>query len=524
MIASNSVDSNSQLDTICFTTSATYKTLRKQKESFSAGPDGFPPILFRRMARCLSWPLTLMNRAIFTCGFLPKIWNHALVTPIFKKGCSSNVANYRPISLTCVACKIFESSIKDQIINHLLKTNILNDSQHGFLAKHSTSTNLLQSLNDWTINLKNRHQTRVVAIDFARAFDSVCFSKLLLKLKYYCLGSSILKIIESFLSNRTQCVVLDNIHSDQIKLSSGVPQGSVLGPLLFIIYINDLSQILTPGISLKLFADDAKLYTEIKTAEDIDGLQLCVDNLSRWANEWQLSISICKCASIDIGNINDYFCENMIDGELLKSVTELKDLGIIIDQKLTFSSHIIEMVAKAKQRIFLLFRTFRTRDRAPLLIAYKSYILPLVNYCSSVWSPQLLGDIYSIESVQRLFTRMMAGLEQMSYTDRLHTLKLPTLELRRLRSDLVLCYKILNGQIAGDIASYGLKYCSTNTRGHNYKLFVEHSKIETRRNYFGNRIVKPWNSLSVETVNASSVQMFKSYISNCSFTEFLSCV
>ena len=120
----------------------------------------------------------------------------------------------------------------------------------------------------------------------------------------------------------THCVVLENQYSDKIDLTSGVPQGSVLGPLLFIVYIKGLSQIVPPGVTLKLFADDAKLYSEIKAAEDIDELQLCIDNLSNWADQWQLSISICKCAFIDIGNNNDYFCESMIEGQMLKSVTK----------------------------------------------------------------------------------------------------------------------------------------------------------------------------------------------------------
>jgi len=171
---------------------------------------------------------------------------------------------------------------------------------------------------------------------------------------------------------------MDGYYSESIELLSGVPLGRVLGPLLFVIYINDLCAILSPGITAKLFADDAKLYTEIQTAEGIDKLQMCFDNLSSWANEWQLNISISKCSSIDIGNNNDYSCDNMFDGEMLNSLSELKDVSIIIDKKLTFSSHITDVVAKAKQRIFLLFRAFHTHDRVPLLTAYNSFILPLL--------------------------------------------------------------------------------------------------------------------------------------------------
>ena len=172
------------------------------------------------------------------------------------------------------------------------------------------------------------------------------------------------------------------------------------------------------------------------------------------------------------------FLNDSTDGELLKSVDEMKDLGVMIDSKLSFSSHIAQIVAKAKQRLFLIFRSFRTRDRAPLLVAFKSFILPILGYCSSTWSPHLLGDIQTIESIQRLFTRKLTGLDKMTYPERLKILNLPSLELRRLRADLLMCFKILNGYVAGDISNYGLSYSNTNTRGHVQKLFVEHSKID----------------------------------------------
>ena len=233
---------------------------------------------------------------------------------------------------------------------------------------------MLESLNDWTINLKNGHQTRVVSIDFARAFDSVCHKKLLLKLKNYGIGNPVLKIIESYLLNRSQCVVIENEISDPVELTSGVPQGGVLGLLLFVVYINDLSEILTPGVILKLFADDAKLYTEIKTGDNVDELQICIDNLSCWAKTWQLSISISKCALIDIGYKNEHFYENKIDGDALQSVDEFKDLGVVIDNKLTFSSHITQMVAKAEQRLFyfseLSVHGIKCRCLSPINLSY----------------------------------------------------------------------------------------------------------------------------------------------------------
>jgi len=158
----------------------------------------------------------------------------------------------------------------------------------------------------------------------------------------------------------------------------------------------------------------------------------------------------------------------------------------------------------------------------PLLIAYKSFILPLVSYCSSVWSPHLLGDIYAIESVQRLFTRKLAGFDNMTYPDRLKALNLPSLELRRLRSDLVFCFKIVNGLVAGDLSSYGLRQTKSSTRGHSQKLFVEHSKLDARRYFFSNRIIKPWNALPAETIASPSVFFFKRSLLKCNLEDYVS--
>ena len=172
---------------------------------------------------------------------------------------------------------------------------------------------------------------------------------------------------------------------------------------------------------------------------------------------------------------------------------------------------------------FLLYRSFSTRIIKHLLKGYVCYVLPLVSYCSQVWAPYLLADIYALEGVQRLFTRRLPGMEKMSYCDRLKTLKLPSLELRRLWADLLFCFKIIHGHVAGPMERYGLKFVTHKRegRGHNLKLCSELGRIDARLHYFGARVVKPWNALPVETVNATSVNVFKSNIKDCNFNTFL---
>ena len=224
--------------------------LKKIKSSIGVGPDGFPPLFFKKLASPLAAPLKNLFTLIFGFEALPAVWKQALVTPIFKKGKSSRVENYRPISLTCVICKVFESIIKLRLVKYLNENKYLNSAQHGFISGHSTCTNLLESLNDWTVNIRNGNFTRVAYVDFARAFDSICYAKLIFKLSKLGVSGSLLKIFESFLKDRSQKVVIDGISSNSVDMSSGVPQGSVLGPILFIVYINELSSIFPPLLLL----------------------------------------------------------------------------------------------------------------------------------------------------------------------------------------------------------------------------------------------------------------------------------
>jgi hypothetical protein len=514
-----------KLDVINFSSTETYKCLSKLKSSLSAGPDGIPPMFYKKLARCLAEPITQLNRRIFSYGSLPSVWKTAVVVPIFKKGCSSNVSNYRPISLTCVACKIFETSIKKGVLKHFLDNELLNCNQHGFISKHSTCTNLLESLNDWTVNLRNGSCTRVAFIDFARAFDTISFSKLLIKLVNYGIDGKLLSVIQSFLCNRSQVVLVNGVKSESRNIISGVPQGSVLGPLLFVLYINDISNSLPRHVSSNFYADDAKLYTEIKSVNDVVNFQSCLDSLSDWAKTWQLSISITKCSLLDVVSRKSsvQLPGNYIDSQPLEQCFEKVDLGVKIDCKLSFSMHISDLVAKAKQRIFLLFRSFKTRCVDYLLLAYKSYILPIVTYCSSIWSPYLFGDLLAVESVQRLFTRRLPGFKKLPYGVRLNKLQLPTLELRRLRTDLCTCYKIIHGDLAGPPERYGLKLAKSQrvTRGHDLKLKADHSRVDVRLHYFSVRIVAPWNSLSCEIVHASSACDFKKKIAGLNFSKYV---
>ena len=508
--------------TVEFTECKIYKILRKEKSTLSAGPDDLPPLLFKNLAKCLARPLCIVFKLIFNIGTLPTLWKHAIVSPIFKKGNCTLVENYRPISLTCVPCKIFEHVVKDSLLLHLRTNNILNKMQHGFLSGHSTCTNLLEALNDWTNSLKNGYGTRIVFIDLKRAFDTVCQNKLIFKLLNAGINGKLLDILSSFLLNRTQCVVINDIISETKMLTSGVPQGSVLGPLLFIFYLNDICSSLCENTTLNCFADDAKLYKEIRSNDDIVSLQTDLTNLVTWTSDWQLQISVEKCAILHVKPDN-IFDSNEINDVTIEMCLNKIDLGIGIDKCLNFSAHIHSIVSRSRQRINLLFRAFKTRNIAYLLRGFNAYVLPIVSYCSPVWSPYKVSDILQIESVLRLFTRRLPGFESLPYGKRLAELNLQTLERRRLHADLILCFKLVTGVCDRPLKNYGLHLIDLprSTRGHDLKFDLTHCRIDSRLYFFGPRVAKVWNCLPYEIVHSPSVQAFKQSISKLDLSKFL---
>jgi hypothetical protein len=245
-------------------------------------------------------------------GKVPSSWKKAIVTPIYKKGLASRPENYRPISQTSIFCKLMERIVSQDLTDHLNSQGLLSEKQHGFIKGRSTLTNLLESVSDWTLALDNKRTTSVIYIDFSRAFDMVSHPKLLSKLRSYNISGDLLCFITDFLSNRSQRTRVGNSLSEIKELISGVIQGSCLGPLLFLLYVNDVTRILDNCVEAKLYADDIKLYTHIETIVDEFRLQNNLNKLVKWAEAWQLSVSYSKCAAIDLGISKKRFSFNFL--------------------------------------------------------------------------------------------------------------------------------------------------------------------------------------------------------------------
>ena len=443
----------------------------------------------------------------------------ATVTPIFKKGDKSDPANYRPVSLTSILCKVLERIICEDIIAHLKTNNLIARQQHGFITGKSTVTNLLEALDIWTEALSHSLPVDVVFLDYAKAFDTVPHERLLAQVQALGVNAKTHQWIRSFLTGRRQRVNVNGSLSDWEFVTSGVPQGSVLGPLLFSMFVCDVPDLLNCHISM--FADDTKVYQVINERDgELHNLQEDINSLQDWAKTMQMIFHPLKCKVMHLGPTNpgsEYTMTTMGGGKhTLEAVCEEKDLGVTIDMKLSFSKHVTNQINKANRILGAIKHTFANIDSDIFKALYKSIVRPHLEYATVIWSPKFKKDKDALEQVQRRATRLVNGLSHLSYSDRLRSLNLPTLEFRRKRSDIIETFKILKGFDKVDFQrecpcchnSMFKNSLSRVTRGHDQKLQVQH-QLGPRKAFFAARVTQTWNKLSTHTIDAPNVDVFK---------------
>ena len=439
-------------------------------------------------------------------NMIPKI---SAKIPLFKKGSRNKSENYRPVSLTSVICKLLERLIKNHMVEFLVKHKLLNSSQHGFLKARSCLTNVLCFLEEITKWIDVGSPVDIIYLDFQKAFDKVPHQRLLLKLKAHGIGDSITDWIEQWLTDRRQRVVVDGEVSNWKSVLSGVPQGSVLGPILFLIYINDLDDSITSNV-LK-FADDTKLFRKVNTDGDKQHLQNDLDRLVKWSEKWQMLFNFGKCKCLHTGHRNLNVNYKMGDTVLGTTVKE-KDLGVTISADMKVSEQCGIAASKGNQILGLIRRNITYKGKKLIIPLYKAIVRPHLEYCIQAWRPYRKKDIDTLERIQRRATKMIPELRDLSYEERLKECGLTTLETRRLRGDQIEVFKILNGyeNIYRNMF-FSLKKDSR-TRGHQVKLVKDQCRLDIRKHSFSQRTINEWNKLSTDCVTASSVNMFKNKV------------
>ena len=333
-----------------------------------------------------------------------------------QKGKKTLPNNYRPVSLTCIVCKILESTILDNIIKHMTKNNLFSPRQFCFITGRSATLQLLRVLNIWTEILDQGGSLGIIYYDFMKAFDKVPHKRLFLKTNKYGITGNILGWIKSFLSDRTQCIKIKNSISKSARVTSGIPQGSALGPILFVLYINDLPEVVDNKSMMFLFADDTKIFRRIDSQADNTELQNDIDSLIEWSNKWLLKFHRDKCVSMGMGGKNEHHEYHMGDHTLFISECE-KDIGVYIDYQLKFVTHINTMITKANRILAITHKTFDYIYRHSFNQIF--LVRPHLEYAAPMWSPHLERQKEAIENAQCRAAKLIPWLTHMTYPDRL---------------------------------------------------------------------------------------------------------
>ena len=502
----NNTFNGQPLDTMNITEASVLQKLNRLLPNKSPGPDGWHPRLLKETSTALAKPLHMLLQKSLDSGELPPSWKEGHITPIHKKGSKRSAANFRPISLTSIFSKIMETQIRDCIVDHMMANDMFADEQHGFVPGRSCITQLLVVLEKWTATIEEGTSIDAIYLDFKKAFDSVPHERLLIKLAAYGVQGNLLNWIRQFLSGRKQRVVINGQKSTWANVTSGIPQGSVLGPVLFVIFINDLPSVIQS--IARIFADDTKMFRSLKTPADALTLQEDISNLQKWSKTWQLSFNETKCKVLHLGPSNPNH-NYIMNGITLESLEKEKDLGIIIDSKLKFHTHTAAVISKANQILAVIKKTFLSLDSTTLPMLYKSLVRPHLEYGNCIWGPHYVMDTKAVERVQRRATKLVKVIKELPYTERLKYLQIPSLYYRRKRGDMIQVYKILNNIDRVNPEQFFQILDNRTTRGHHLKIFKPFAARDCRRKFFSQRVIDDWNCLPTEVVSAETINSFK---------------
>ena len=503
-------DNDFTLNDINFNQNDVKKAMLEVSATAAPRPDYFPALVLNKCADTLSTPIYIIWRKSLDLGKIPSLTKDALVSPIHKGDSRALPKNYGPISLTSHIIKVFERIIRKQLVDHLEDNNIMNPNQHGFRSGQSCLSQLLAQYDLVLRQMEEGKNIDVIYLDFAKAFDKVDHGILIHKLRDIGISGKLGIWLNDFLTDRSQSVVINGTTTEPFEVMSGVPQGTVLGPILFLIYVLDIDAEMVES-SVSSFADDTRVSKGIISLQDITALQKDLDSIYNWASVNNMMFNDTKFELLRYGE-NKFLKESTNylgpSGKEIEEHEHVRDLGVVMSSDASFTAHIHQVAATARKYAGWVLRTFNTRERTPLLTLWKSLIIPRLDYCSQLWCPHKASEIQLLENIQRSFTAKVNGMSNLNYWERLQFLQLYSLERRRERYLVIYTWKTLEGLVPNNC-----NLISTETRRHGRKCIVIPSSATVAitanliNNSFTTRGPKLFNCLPVPLRNLSGVSV-----------------
>ena len=468
-------------------------------------------MLVKEIINTIVKPFTYICNQSFITGIFPRNMKIAKVIPIFKSGDKYQFTNYRPISLLSQFSKILEKLFAARLDSFIDKHKLLSEHQYGFRPNRSTSMAVIDLVEQITTATNNKQYTVGVFIDLSKAFDTIHHEILLKKLEIYGVRGKANEWLKSYLSNRLQYVHMNGTDSNKEEITYGVPQGSVLGPRLFIMYINDVCEIFNQ-MSCVLFADDTSLCCSGKHLDQLlDTVQNELSALKNWFDVNKLSLNVSKTKFIIFGNRPiTKGAKIMINNVEIERVFETKFLGVTIDNKLNWKTHINNIRTKISKTIAVMYRMKPMLNQKSLYMLYCSLVLPYMSYCVEVWGNNYKTAIKPIVLLQKKAIRLVSKSEYYAPTNPLF-IDLQTLKLEDLVefSTALIMYKAHNHLLPTCIQElFQPRDCQYELRG--TAIFKQKKARINNKNRCVSVIgVKIWNSLDTDLKNCNSIYKFK---------------
>ncbi|CAH8669480.1 unnamed protein product [Schistosoma bovis] len=505
----------SLMDPVVIEKDTVLRLLQHLKPDKSSGPDDIHPRIMKAISGEIAEPLAILFDMSLRQSRLPRDWKDAIISLVYKAGSRDLVSNYRPVSLTSAVVKLMEKIIRTAVINYVEGQNLFSRAQHGFRKGLSCLTNLLIAREEWAAVKDRNACVDVIFIDLSKAFDKVSHSGLKFKLKRFGIHNTVVDWISNFLHDKRQRVRVNGALSSWVPVKSGVPQGTILGPLLFLLYVNELPTVAKS--SVLLFADDIKIWRPIHSMSDRIVLQDDLSSLVAWLDRWSLEVNPNKSVVMQLNNSDESY-DYTLRGFVLPKARNHKDLGVILSNDLKTTSHCKAAAAKGYRVLWSIRRSFQYLDDEMFELLYPIYVRPHLEYGIQAASPCFKYEADMLERVQRRATKMVQGLAGLSYEDRLRHLNLFPLSYRRVRGDLILAYRILNDDLGINMSYLLLPSRTDHLRGHSKKVQKPRSNRLRLEFRFSHRVVNYWNSLPEHVISAPSVNIFKTRLDLHSIT------